>query len=197
MLLSLPHLLQLIETYKYVLLFPIAVFEGPIVTIVAGFLVSLGYLSVAVAYPLIVVADTIGDTLHYYLGTLLRHNKAHRILKVLRITEQRLENIEKHFVLHPKKSILFAKILHGVGGIVQIVAGLARMPFIEFLWVSFLGTLPKSLILLLVGYVFGMYLSQINNYLSIGGLLLFGLSLVSICGYILLNKYLQKSEHLS
>jgi membrane-associated protein len=193
---SLPRLLQLIETYRYALLFPIAVFEGPIATIIAGFLISLGYLNGLLAYPLILVADTIGDGLHYYVGILLRHNKANRILKILRITPERLANIEKHFILHPKKSILIAKVLHGVGGIVQIVAGLARMPFFEFLWVSFVGTLPKSLILLLVGYFFGKYIAQIDNYLSIGGGVLFGLTIASIGSYMYLSKYIEKKSHI-
>lgn len=196
MFLTLEPLLRLIETYKYWVLFPVAVFEGPIVTIIAGFLISLGYIELIVAYPLILVADTIGDALHYWAGTLLRHHKAQWLLKIFRITEARLLKIEEYFVLHPKKSILIAKILHGVGGVVQIVAGLARMPFVEFLWVSFLGTLPKSLVLLIVGYVFGTYLSKIDNYLSIGGLILFILSLISIFMYISFARYVEKKSNI-
>lgn len=189
---SIETILNLIETHKYIVLFPIAIFEGPIVTVISGFLIASGYLNGVTAYILILIADTIGDALHYLVGYLLRHKRANFFLTFLRIDENRVFKIEKHFKLHPKKSIIFGKLAHGVGGIIQVVAGIALMPFIEFLWISFLGTLPKSLLLLYVGYTFGKYLPQIDNYFSVGGFVLFGLTALSVFGYIISSKYLEK-----
>lgn len=189
---SLEYLLTIIEAHKYFVLFPTAIFEGPIVTIISGFLIASGYLNGLTAYILILIADTIGDVLHYLVGYLLRHRRASKLLSFFRIDEKRILRVEKHFILHPKKSIIFGKLAHGVGGMIQVVAGVARMPFIEFLWISFLGTLPKSLLLLYIGYTFGKYLPQIDNYLSVGGFVLFGLTIITILGYIFSSKYLAK-----
>jgi membrane protein DedA with SNARE-associated domain len=40
--------------YKYVVLFPIMVVEGPIITVLAGFLASLGSLNLLAAYSIVV-----------------------------------------------------------------------------------------------------------------------------------------------
>jgi len=47
--LSFQHFIQLLLTYKYLILFPMALIEGPIITIIAGFIASLGYLNLPIA----------------------------------------------------------------------------------------------------------------------------------------------------
>ena len=42
--------------------------EGPLVTILAGFLASLGQFNLLICYPLIVVGDVIGDVFMYAQG---------------------------------------------------------------------------------------------------------------------------------
>lgn len=170
---SLTLILHLIETYKYLVLFPVAVFEGPIVTVVSGFLVAHGFLSGFTVYILIIIADTIGDALHYLLGLFLRDERALRILKIFNITKDKILHIEAHFKEHPKKSILFGKLFHGVGGVVQVAAGVARMPFYEYIILNIIVTLPKTFILLSIGFVFGSYLSQIDGYFTITGIVIF------------------------
>ena len=61
-------LVALITSYGYVLIFLLAIVEGPIVSIVAGFVSSLGYLDILVAYGVLVASDMVGDMLYYALG---------------------------------------------------------------------------------------------------------------------------------
>jgi len=178
---SLLDLLHLVETYKYLVLFPIAIFEGPIVTLVSGFLIAHGYLSGLLTYIFIIIADTIGDSLHYVLGYFLRDIRARKILKLFRITEEKIQRIEEHFVKHPKKSILSGKLLHGVGGVIQVAAGVAHMPFYEFIGLNILGTIPKTFILLCLGFLFGSYLSVIESYLTLWSVVAI---IIVLCGVL-------------
>jgi membrane protein DedA with SNARE-associated domain len=61
---SLTEVVQWLLYYKYFVLFPIMVVEGPIITIIAGFLVSLGHLNGLAAYAVLVAGDVTGDSIY-------------------------------------------------------------------------------------------------------------------------------------
>ena len=63
----------------YVALFLITILEGPLITILGGFLSSLGYFNIYVAYLVILIADTMGDLLGYSIGYLGRKKFAVKI----------------------------------------------------------------------------------------------------------------------
>lgn len=54
MLFPLQEVLQWIFSYKYLVFFPVMVVEGPIITVIAGFLVSLVHLTGLAAYAVLV-----------------------------------------------------------------------------------------------------------------------------------------------
>ena len=60
--------LQLLQAHGLLLLFPLAVIEGPIVTVVAGWLARLGHFRLEWAMPILILADLVGDSLLYGLG---------------------------------------------------------------------------------------------------------------------------------
>lgn len=166
MIVPLEEIVSLLLLYKYLILFPLMVLEGPIVTVIAGFLISLGTMSWTAAYIIIVIGDLVGDLMFYYIGKIGRLKWVRRWGKYIGLTEYRVERVEKFFKEHPGKTLLFGKFSHVVGAPVIIAAGMAKMPILHFLWWNFLGTLPKSLILLLLGFYFGQAYVLINRYLN-------------------------------
>src|ERR1700693_5824376 len=62
------HILHLLAHYKYFILFPLAIVEGPILAVIAGFLCIRGFLNPFIVFPVIVIGDIMGDTLCYSLG---------------------------------------------------------------------------------------------------------------------------------
>jgi membrane protein DedA with SNARE-associated domain len=165
--------------YKYQLLFPVLVFEGPITTVIAGFLASLGTLSFAFTYVLAVVADLVGDTLYYAVGRYGIQRRVDRWAGYLWISPQQIDRLKGQFGRHAGKTLLTAKMTHGVGGLVLVSAGAAGIPYPTFLWFNALGTLPKSLALLLVGYYFGYEYHAINAYLESIALITIGVVLIA------------------
>ena len=143
------------------------VIEGPIVTVIAGFLTSLGFLNGIATYLLLVIGDLIGDVLHYALGLYWNHSS--RINKFARwfgYDENKEHLIEEHFKYHKGKTLFLAKLAHGVGGAVQVASGIVRVNFWQFLWFNLLGTIPKTLLFFLIGFYAGNSYNQIDIYLT-------------------------------
>ncbi|HSB80935.1 MAG TPA: DedA family protein [Candidatus Methylomirabilis sp.] len=167
-LLSLPlgQVLRWLIQYRYLLMFPIMVVEGPIITVIAGFQVSLGHLNFFATYALAVTADLLGDSLYYIAGRVGAKGFVGRWGKYLRVTWVQIDRVKRHFERHVGKTLLLGKLTHGAGGLILLAAGVAEVPYIVFLWFNLLGTLPKSLIFLLVGFYFGHGYQRINAYLD-------------------------------
>lgn len=161
---SLDAILGYLLTYKYFLLFPISIVEGPIVTIIAGFLGSQGVLSLPLALWTVVLGDMVGDLIYYALG---RYAGNAFLLKWggrIGIHEAELLSLEDHFKTQGPKTLLIGKFTQAAGVVVLVAAGAARAPLGEFVAYNVAGTIPKSFVLLIVGYYFGEAYRQINDY---------------------------------
>jgi len=174
--------------YRYVILFPLVVIEGPIVTILAGFLASLGQFNLIICYPLIVVADVLGDLFMYAQGRWGGKPAVERWGHHFGIKPEIIGRLEEHFKKHPGKTLVIGKISHFFGGPVLIAAGMARMPLCEFLWFNFLGTLPKSLVLLLLGFYFGEAYMKFDKFFTFVGWAAGALIVISVIVYFVIRK---------
>ncbi len=184
---SLHQILALITHYKYVIIFPWAVVEGPIITVISGFLASLGQLNFFVVYAIIVVADLVGDSLYYAIGRWGGRPFIRRWGRYLGIKEERLAQGEDRFHKSGGKILAIGK-FHALGSLILTAAGLAKMDFRKFLWWNFFPTLIKSLVLLLIGYFFGAAYETIDKYLKDAGVIMIGLTIVIIAVYWILKK---------
>ncbi|MEK7325505.1 MAG: VTT domain-containing protein, partial [Chloroflexota bacterium] len=149
-----------------------AVIEGPIVTIVAGFLASLGYFNALIIYILAILGDLIGDTLYYVLG---RRGNEYLLArkKFLWINIEQLKALTNHFDKHLGKSIILGKWTHVVGAPILIAAGMARVSFKKFILFNIIGTAPKILVFLIIGYYFGQAYKRIDAYLEYAAVIIF------------------------
>jgi membrane protein DedA with SNARE-associated domain len=196
MIISLDSIFALLLQYKYILLFPIVVVEGPIVTVIAGFLVSMGAMNLLLAYFLVVIADVCGDVMFYYFGRIGRLEWVRRWGKYFGLTEDRVKKVEVLYKKHPGKTILFGKFSHVVSAPVLIAAGISKMPLSLFIWWNFLGTLPKSLAFLMLGFYFGQAYTTINRYLNdffiAGSILVIILAIIFVLFGKIFDKYAPK-----
>lgn len=180
--------------YGYLILFPAVVVEGPVVTVIAGFLASLGYMKLGVAYVVVVAADLGGDMGYYALGRWGRGGLIQRWGKHIGITPERVRLLEQHFDQHAGKTLLLGKASHGIGGAFLIAAGTARMSVVKFFWYNFLATLPKSALLLLIGYYFGASYNRASKYFDYGAWGLTVLAVVLVAVYYLIRRFARKEE---
>ncbi len=175
----------LIAKYGYLILFPVAFFEGPIVTIAAGFFVSLGYINLLPAYFIIVVGDLAGDCVHYLIGYKGGEKFIAKWGKYLKIEASDVTPLENQFKKRGGVLLLTGKILHGIGGAFLVAAGIVKMSFRKFFIYNLAGTLIKSMALLLVGFYFGAALGAIDSFLSKLVVILTGSAIVLLIIYLL------------
>jgi len=181
-----------VSTYGYIVLFPIMVLEGPIITVIGGFLSSVGIFNVYIVFLIVVLGDLTGDTIFYSIGRFGRLSVIDRWGHLFGMDRKSVEALEKHFHNHAGKTLLIGKLTHAVVSVVLIAAGAAKVPYKKYLWYNLLATLPKSLIFLLIGFYFGASLVRINHILDLTTVILFILFVASFLGYLFLRKYASK-----
>jgi len=191
---QLQEIIFFLTTYKYFFLFPVTVIEGPIITVIAGFLISLGILNPFVAYIVVVVGDVVGDIIYYAIGYYGREKFIKRWGRFIGVTVERAESLEQHFEKHSGKTLFVGKLSHAVGAVVILAAGMAKMPFWKFVWYTTLPSLPKSLVLLFIGFYFGQAYVTINSYLNYTTVIMTAAAILFIVIYFVVKKISKNYE---
>jgi membrane-associated protein len=164
-------------------IFPIATLEGPIITLISGFLISLGVLSFFPTLVVVFAGDMISDSFYFLLGA--RGRKFIERIKFLHISEARLEKVEKHFNGHPGKTFIVSKISYGVGSLFLVAAGASKMAYKKFIEYVTPMNLLRSGALLLVGYYLGRAVRYSGTYLEYYTL---GVIIILPIGYYIIKK---------
>lgn len=183
---TLDWILAAIAHFGYLALFAAAVVEGPIATVIGGFLVSRGLLDVIPVYAVVVAGDLAGDLLCYGIGR-SGQIALHRWRREWLVHRQReLAILGNRLRAHAGRTLLFGKLTHAPGFLILVAAGAARIPVATFVWYNLLGTLPKAALFLAIGYFAGSAYNRINSYM--GAISLLVLLLVCFCAAIVLRR---------
>ncbi|MBI3631968.1 MAG: VTT domain-containing protein [Candidatus Vogelbacteria bacterium] len=160
------YLITLLYRYGYFILLPAAIFEGPIVTVVAGFLSTFSILNPVIVYITVIVGDIIGDSACYAIGWFKTGYIVSFITKVLRVRDEEIDRVRKYFNVHHRKAVAMSKLFHGVGVAGLITAGHIKVPFWRYIGTCFFVTLFQAAIFLLLGIFFGGSYLAINQYFN-------------------------------
>ena len=161
---GLDALVRLVEAHPFLVVFPLAIVEGPIVTVVAAWFLRGSLTDLVILYVICVLADLVGDAGFYALGR-RAHSLSPKWQRRLALNEDRLLRLESHFKTHGPATLAVGKLTHSVGFAVLIAAGAWGMAFGRFLFWNLLATLPKSLLLVLVGYAFGAAYGAVDAWI--------------------------------
>jgi membrane-associated protein len=167
-------IIALILTYKYPILYPIAFLEGHVISLIAGFLSRLGYLNPFLAGAVIMCGNLTGDILLYWLG----YHKGEKFVlktgKYFGITEATVAKAKTLFHSHKKKILFFSKISNGLGLAMAVLftAGLARIPFKEYMAWNVFGEAIWTGSLVTLGFVFGNFYEEVAGTISRAGLII-------------------------
>ena len=154
--------------HDYALLFAASVAEGPLVTVAAAVLASQGLLNLAAAYATVVLGDLAGDALYYAAGRWLLGRLPLRGARTSRL-RRRVDALRGYLLEHPGRVLLFGKLTHSAGFAVLLAAGAARLRPERYMLYNLLGTLPKSALLMLVGYFCGRFYENLRGDLRVAG----------------------------
>lgn len=186
-------IVQLITTYGPFILFPIMIVEGPIITIIAAFLASLGVLNIFLVYALAYIGNVIGDVAYYSIGRYGRETFIKRYGKYLGLHEENILHIENHYKKHYLRTILIAKATEAPIIPTLIAAGIAKTDFRKFFPLIAVIEIFKVLIFVVIGFYFGKFYKVIGTYLK-DGVIAAGIIVVIMVIFIVLYRKLKTNK---
>lgn len=159
-------IIYLLLKFRYIILLPLAIVEGPIIAVIAGFLCTEGYLNLFIVYPIIVFGDIIGDTLCYMFGLWGVPPFLKRFIVKLGLKPGNIDKVRVYFDANPRKTISLSKITLGIGIAGIYLAGNARIPYHRFIKICLITSALQYIIYLAIGLLFGSAYKQISHYLN-------------------------------
>ncbi len=180
------YLLSVLETYRYAVLFPIAFLEGPILSVMVGFLVSAGFIKLLPSFGILMFADVVRDVASYYVGKWW-----HPKFAVTRLGK-RMAGMDRLWHEHTFKAMMLAKWSYGLSFPLLISAGLAKIPVRSFIINALFATTLQYAVLMAVGYYFGESYEVVGTYIVNAQIAVaIGLVLV-IAGIVAFSKFVRK-----
>jgi membrane protein DedA with SNARE-associated domain len=152
------------------LILPLAIVEGPVVTLVTGFLAAQGFVAWYWAVAMLLCGEVLGDLLYYWIGR--------TGATPLGFLGRRLgipppdERVQRGLTENATKMLLIGKWTHAVGFFVLVGSGILRVPLPKFILVNLLAGAPKIALLFLLGYFAGTYYPYILHHGYIAAIVL-------------------------
>jgi len=124
----------------------------------AGFLASQEGFSLIAVIPMIIfgaIGATIGTTAIYLIALKLGRRILLRYLRLVKISEKKLEKVEIWFEKYGDKAVFLGRMIPVMREMISVPAGLLEMKFPKFILYTFTGSLIWSAATILAGYYFG------------------------------------------
>ena len=187
------QIFDLLLTYKYVIMVPLATIAQPIVGIAAGLLSRLGYMEFWIAFLILLATALLNDVVWYWLGYHYGDRFVHGFGRYIGLTTIRIENAKKIFFKYHTSILLISKISNGLGFaiVVMFTAGLTRVSIARFLTLNAIGESAWSALLLYIGYQISDWYLQANTALGrISLVSLFGIFVIiaALVGHYVANR---------
>ena len=180
-------ILNSIQVWGYPLMFLLMIAEGPIVTLGAAFLASMGFFNVWIVLALSILGDIIADVVLYYIGFFSKHGLSKSSWFLRKNPSGILESVKNAFHKRGAQIIFFTKATTGLCYATFITAGALKINIKKFLIFSTLGGVVWSGFIVILGYFFGKIAEEIEQYIKYSGWVIF-LFAVSIITLVVIYK---------
>lgn len=174
------------SNYGYAIMLPLMIIEGPVATVIAGLMASLGAFNIFIVFVLSLIGDIIGDVIFYGLGYKFGRKFVEKVGKYIGITEELVDKLEKYFASHGGKTVFVAKSTTGLCWAAFVTAGIVKMNFKKFIVYSFLGGIVWSGLLATMGYFYGYLWREIQIYIKWIGWAIVGMTILT---FVLISIY--------
>ena len=167
---------------------------GESAILVGGVVAGQGEINVVVLIAIVWVCAVMGDSLSFWLGRRLGRGFLIRHGARVKITEDRVEQVERFFDRHGGPTILIGRFVGLVRALAPFVAGASRMRYRRFLPYDIIGAGLWGTTFVMLGYVFWRSFDQVATYAGQGAFALGTLIVVTVGG-IVAYRYLKVPEN--
>lgn len=181
------QLSQLIEQYGIYAVFVLCTVEGDITLLISGamahgnFFGSYSFWRVFLAGTL---GGIVGDNVAYFVGRMCR-----KTIKDYRFYEMARPRIERLIEKFGNFALVISKYIYGIRAAMCVFYGIARMPYLRFLFLDSVSCVIWSFMLASIGYFFsGAITSIIGDFKQIG-VALFFIVLIGIIIFFVVERY--------
>lgn len=144
----------------------------------SGYLVYTGRFDLHVASLAGAIGCAVGSAVAYWAGVWGGRPFLEKYGRYLLIRRKDLDAADRFFERWGMWAVFIARLLPIIRTFISLPAGISRMPFVPFLILSFVGSVPWCYLLAYVGKVLGQNWTTIRNYFH-GADLLIGIVLVA------------------
>ena len=151
----------------------------------AGYLVERGEFS----YVLVLLTSTAGSVLGaMVLYEAARHGGrpfAERFLRFAHMQPEKLDDAERWFARRGALIVLLGRCVPGMRSLVSLPAGLLRMPRLQYLGLTLLGSAIWNAVLVTVGYLLGSQWERVADVIGPVSKPLVAIAVVGVGGWLL------------
>ena len=151
-----------ISTYGYIVLFFYSLGGGMVALIAAGILSFAGKMDLTFSIAVAAAANTIGDTLLFYVA---RFNKS-SLMPYIKNHTRKLAYAGILAKKHGDKIIFIKKFIYGVKTLVPVALGLTKYSFYKFSIINLISSILWAVIVGFASFKAGDYFMSANDYLG-------------------------------
>ncbi|HEU0025352.1 MAG TPA: VTT domain-containing protein [Thermoleophilaceae bacterium] len=164
---------------------------GETVVIAGGVIAGQGEIDLLPLIGLVWIAAVLGDTTSFFIGRRLGRAFLERHGPRVKITHERLEQVEGYFHRHGGKTILIGRFIGLVRALAPFIAGASAMPYGRFIPYSIVGTGIWSTVFCVLGYIFWRSFDRVAH---IAGQAVFGFGLTVALIVAIVVVYRRRAE---
>jgi membrane-associated protein len=165
---------------------------GDSVIFTAGFLASQNLLNIYLLIPLLFVAAVTGDSVGYSFGYRLGPKVFNKETSLF-FNKENVNRANEFFQKHGGKTIILARFIPIIRTFAPILAGVGKMRYQTFLAYNLIGGFLWSVGLLLLGFILGNIIPNVDRYLLPIILLIIVISVLPNIIHLLKNKTLRQA----
>ncbi len=189
-------MLHILLIYKYWVLVPLGIIEGPIVAFACGAAASLGYIQPFIAYGILLACGVFPDMMWYTIG---KYGSGLTFSKnpssQFGVIRDNLSSLHPLWDEHPFLAMLSSKLAYGISAPFLVSAGLAKMPFGKFMRYSVSITAMYLGFLLATGYFFAAYYLALKDILKNAEIFIGVVAALFLIAFFFVGRGLHHSIH--
>ncbi|NEQ65058.1 MAG: DedA family protein [Symploca sp. SIO2D2] len=141
---------------------------GETITLVGGFLAGSGNLNYWIVLVCAIAGATIGDNCGYWIGKVGGWPLLVKLGRIFRITEAQLVAVKREFSENAARAVFFGRFVALLRIFAGPMAGIAEMPYSQFLLCNFGGATLWAAIMVTLSFFFGRFM-PLERIISIVG----------------------------